>query len=197
MRARDWQRFLRDQRRDHGKVVFTVTELANVAGCSRNALNVELSRLRRHGDVVRYAQGLYGLPGAVDAQTLLPHLDPHAYITGLWALSRHNLVTQHPSLVTCFTSRYSPRGRDRQTAAGRFLFVCVRSKVYAPPEHGHLVAPEQALCDFVYLCRRRGISVSEQATWRNLATLRQAQLEQVLPRYPRTVAADVRALLTA
>ena len=65
MRANAWRTFLDEQRSLHGKVLFTVTELANVAGTSRAALNVELARLRGEGSIAKYAHGLYGLPGAV------------------------------------------------------------------------------------------------------------------------------------
>jgi hypothetical protein len=195
MKARAWQRFFEEQRRVHGKVVFTVTELANVAGCSRNAVNVELSRLRRHGDVSRYARGLYGLPGGVTAEGLLPHLDDHAYVTGMSALRRYNLVTQWPTVTTCFTNRYGPRGRDRETAAGRLRFVCVRGHVYTPPARGCVAGPEQALCDFVYLCRRRALETVSLVTLRNLHTLDEDALQRVLPRYPRTVRGEVRRLV--
>ena len=70
MRANAWRRFLEEQRERHRKVLFTVTELANVAGTSRVALNVELTRLRHQGVITRYAHGLYGMPGAVVATRL-------------------------------------------------------------------------------------------------------------------------------
>ena len=45
MKANVWRKFLEEQRDQHKKVLFTVTELANVAGVSRATLNVELARL--------------------------------------------------------------------------------------------------------------------------------------------------------
>ena len=114
MKANAWREFLQQQRDQHGKVLFTVTELAHVAGVSRAALNVELARLRKQAILVKYAHGLYGLPGAVSVETLVSAIDPHAYITGHYALYLHNLVTQVPTTVTCFTDRRSPR---RENAA--------------------------------------------------------------------------------
>ena len=197
MNARAWQRFFEQQRDTHGKVVFTVTELANVGGCSANALNVALTRLRHRGEIARYAQGLYGLPGAASPEALLPYLDASAYMTGMAALNRHGFVTQRPVVMTCFTSRHSPRGRDRRTAAGRFSFVCVRSRVYAYPSSGCVAAPEQALCDFVYLSRRRGLACTSLCTLRKLDALAEAELQDILPRYPRTIRAEVGALRAA
>ena len=86
VKANAWRKFLEEQRDRHGKVLFTVTELANVAGVSRAALNVELARLRDQEIIAKYAHGLYGLPGAVSPQVLVPAIDSHAYITGHYAL---------------------------------------------------------------------------------------------------------------
>ncbi len=197
MKAREWRAALEDQRKTHGKALFTLTELANLAQVGRNALQVELSRLRRQGVVVRYAQGLYGLPGAVSAEELLPAIDSHAYMTGLHALHRYNLVTQVPQVITCFTDRRSPRARVRSTPVGKLELVCVRSKAYVPPVGGSLASPEQALCDFVYLCLRGGVWPSSQVTFRNLSRLRAGRLRTIATRYPATVGLEVERLLAS
>jgi len=195
MKARDWQRFFEEQRRNHDKVLFTVTELANVSGSSRNTLNVELSRLIGQRIVVRYAHGVYGPSAAVPPARLVAYLDTRAYITGAYALGQHNLITQVPARVTCFTDRYSPRGRKRETPVGRFIFVCVRSRVYNLPPEGHVAGPEQALCDFVYLARRQGLRVVNQVTFRRLDSLDAHELESIGERYPATVRVEVSSLL--
>jgi hypothetical protein len=195
VKAREWRRILAEQREHHSKKLFTITELVHLGRVGRNALNVELSRLRRQGIVMRYAHGLYGLPGAVNVEDLLPAIDSHAYVTGLYALHRHGVVTQIPRTITCFTDRRSPRARLRETPAGRFELVCVRSKVYLPPPNGVLISPEQALCDFVYLCRRSGVEAAAQATFRGLQALRAGRLESVARRYPTTVREAVARLL--
>ena len=41
MKALDWLRFLEFQHRQHGKALFRVAELANVAGRDPHALNIE------------------------------------------------------------------------------------------------------------------------------------------------------------
>jgi predicted transcriptional regulator of viral defense system len=191
MKAAEWREFLEEQNRRHGKVLFSVTELANAALVSRGALNVELSRLRRQGVIERYAHGRYGMPGAVTPEALLAAIDSHAYITGMSALYAHNMVLQSPSRITCFTDRRSPRARERNTPVGRFFFVCVRSSVYAPPSGTVVAPPEQALCDFIYLLRRAGVRAEGQATFRNLERLNMAKMERVLERYPATVAAQI------
>lgn len=194
MKARDWRAFLEAQRAGHRKALFTVTELANAAGVGRNALNVELSRLLRQGIVLRYAHGLYGLPGAVTVDDLLPAIDAHAYMTGLHALHRHHLVAQIPTAITCFTDRRSPRARVRPTPVGRLVFVCVRSRVYHPPAGGPMAGPEQALCDFLYLCRRDGIAPSSQVTFLDLGRLQKGLLLEFAERYPSTVIGELRDL---
>ena len=194
MKAREWQKYLEEQRRLHGKVLFTVTELANVAATSRNALNVELSRLRRQGMIAKYAHGRYGLPNAITPETLLPAMDSRAYITGSYALHMHNLITQVPSRITCFTDRRSPRARERDTPVGRFVFIRVRSRVYASPPGGVVASPAQALCDFVYVTRRQGVSPEGLVTFRGLAEEGLPELDSILSRYPATVQRHVRSL---
>jgi len=195
MKARDWRRYLEDQRRDHDKLIFTVTELANAADISRQALNVELGRLRKYGLIERYARGLYGPPGGVSPETLLPELDAHAYITGSYALFLHHIVAQVPVRITCFTDRRHGKARVRETPAGTFCFVCVGAPVYTPPSEEIIACPEQALCDYIYVCRRGGTDPLAQASFRNLKRLRSSRLRDLLARYPRTVAADIQSRL--
>lgn len=183
-----------EQRQEQGKVLFSVTEMANVSGASRNAVNVEMSRLMAQGLVVRYAHGLYGAPGGVSLEALVSCIDDGAYITGLYALSHHNLVTQAASAITCFTNRYSPRGRDRLTPLGRLVFVRIRGRIYNPPRNDRMAGPEQALCDFVYMSRRRGIQATSQATFQHLDSISENELDRILERYPGTVRAEVNLL---
>ena len=195
MRANQWRRFLEDQRARHGKVLFTVTELANVACTSRAALNVELARLRDQEIIVRYCHGLYGVPGAVSPQVLVPAIDSHAYITGHYALYGYQLVTQMPVTITCFTDRRSPQAQQRVTPVGRLVFVCVRSGVYFPMSEGTIAPPAQALCDYVYLSRRHGTAPETVVTFRNLARIRVADVAPILARYPVSVQEHVKRLL--
>lgn len=195
MKAREWQKYLEEQRRLHGKVLFTVTELANVAATSRPALNVELARLRQQGAIEKYSHGVYGLPNAITPEMLLPALDSHAYLTGNYALHVYNLITQAPTRITCFTDRRSPRACDRTTPVGRFVFICVRSHVYAPPAEGVVASPAQALCDFIYVTRRQGKLSKGMVTFRGLAERVMPELDSILDRYPVTVQRQARALV--
>ncbi len=87
---------------------------------------MELARLRDQQIIEKYAHGLYGLPGAVTPQVMVPAIDSHAYITGHYALFGHNLVTQMPVVITCFTDRRSPRRGARH--AGRADGFCLRAE---------------------------------------------------------------------
>ena len=195
MKANAWRKFLEEQRERHGKILFTVTELANVACTSRAALNVELARLRDQEIIVRYTHGLYGMPGTVSPRVLVPAIDSHAYITGHYALYGYQMVTQMPVTITCFTDRRSPLAQERVTPVGRLLFVCVRSAVYAPVSEHPIAPPSQALCDYVYLSRRHGTAPEALLTFRNLEKLRVAEFRSVLPRYPVSVQKHVEQLL--
>ena len=127
MKANAWRKFLEEQRDRHGKVLFTVTELANVAGTSRAALNVELTRLRNQEIIAKYAHGLYGLPGAVSPQVLVPAIDSHAYITGHYALYGHHSgdpgARRHYLLHGPAESPVAGAGH-----AGRALGLCMRAE---------------------------------------------------------------------
>ncbi|HNR95303.1 MAG TPA: type IV toxin-antitoxin system AbiEi family antitoxin domain-containing protein [Kiritimatiellia bacterium] len=194
MKALEWIRFLEEQRTRYGKVLFRVTELANAAGRDSHALNVELSRLLKKGVLVRYANGLYGEPGAVNVEQLTVALDPGAYITGLYALHRHNLITQVPVEITCFTNRAHSHSRKRKTPLGGMMFVHVSPQIYCRPRKGVIAGPEQAFCDFVYLARRRGVDPLSLLTFRNLEKLRVRELSAMLKKYPTTVADAVREI---
>jgi hypothetical protein len=194
MKTLDWQRFFEVQREQHGKVIFSVTELANVARTTPGALNVELRRLVQSKLICRYAHGKYGRPGIVRPEDLLPFLDSAAYITGLHVLHRHNQVTQVPTEITCFTNRRHNRSRRRTTPLGRFVFICVRPRIYAHPARGKLASPEQALCDFVYWSCRSSLAPESLVTFLHPEKFQSRKLKALLLRYPSTVAEAVRRL---
>jgi len=81
MKAVEWVRYLTDQRDRHGKGVFTVTELANVADATPAVLNVQLGRLVRQGLIRRWVPGRYGLPDGVTAEEQAAAIDADAYVT--------------------------------------------------------------------------------------------------------------------
>jgi hypothetical protein len=196
MKAFEWQQFLQDQRERHSKVLFTATELANADGGSTGSIRVALQRLVARGVIQRYADGRYGLPGAVRIEDLVPSLDRAAYVTGMYALYRHHIVTQRPSEIRCFTNRRHNRSRVRTTPLGRIVFVCLTSAIYAPPGDSVIAAPEQALCDFVYECRRQRLPPDALVTFRNLDGLDRNRLTAVGSRYPKTIASEVARLIT-
>ena len=193
MKTRDWQRLLGEQV-EVGKTLFTLTELANASGAPRRVVTVEMARLVRYGVVVRHAKGLYGLAGtSVPLETLLRGLDPHAYVTGAYALMRHGVVTQVPAVIHAFTARRHSR-TEVQTPEGRIEFVSV-----APPIHRRgvkfIAGPEMALCDYVYIMRRRGMNPATLVTLRHLRTLKKPLLMRTLKRYPATVRQQVAAMV--
>jgi hypothetical protein len=184
MKTLDWHNFFAQQRALHGKVVFSVAELANAAQTNLHALNTELGRLVRRGLITRYAHGRYGPVQGVAPEDILPEVDPGAYVTGFYALFRHHLVTQIPTEATCFTDRRHNRRTDRATPAGKLRFIRVPAALYCKPANQVLATAEQALCDFVWLNLRDGIEPQSMVTFRNLDALGYRQLKKVLRRYP-------------
>lgn len=197
MKALEWQRFFSDQKAQHGKVVFSVAELANVARTSLHAVNTELGRLVARGVINRYAQGWYGPAQGMEAEDVLSAVDPGAYITGFFALFRRRLVTQAPMEVTCFSNRRHNRKSDRSTPAGRLRFICVPPTVYAKPAGAATASAEQALCDFVWLNLRSGIEPHSLVTFRNLHTLSSRRLNKILRRYPTKVRLAVARIISS
>ena len=195
MKALEWVSFFGEQRKLHGKVIFSVAELANAARTSLHAVNTELGRLLRRGLIARYAHGRYGPVEGVTPEDLLPALDPGAYTTGLYALFRHHLVTQISTEVTCFTNRRHNRRPDRPNPAGKLKFICVPGSLYSKPLEGTLATAEQALCDFAWLSLRDGLEPQSLATFRNLHALSRRRLEHVLRRYPENARDNVRRIL--
>lgn len=196
MRALEWQRRLEKQRLQYGKAVLSIPELCNLSGDANIlSVRVQLGRLVRAGIIERCANGRYGLPGAASPELLLPSIDPAAYMTGLYALFRHDLVNQVPTEIACFTNRRHNRSRIRRTSVATFRFVCVASSVYLPPEDGVLAAAEQALCDWVLMLRHRGADPQGQASFRGLEKLDLVKLHHHLPRYPQAVRSAVLRLL--
>jgi hypothetical protein len=184
MKALDWQNFFAEQRNSHGKVVFSVAELANAARTTLHALNTELGRLLQRGLIARYAHGQYGPIQGVAPEDLVSQIDPGAYITGFSALFRHHLVAQVPTEVTCFTDRRHHRKTNRMTPAGQLRFIRVSARIYAKPKEGVLASGEQALCDFAWLSLRDGIEPQSLVTFRNPDSLSHRRLKQSLRRYP-------------
>ncbi len=191
MKLFDWHKLLESQCSKYGKVLYTVTELAHLADCPPSVLNVELYRLLKQGVVTRYAHGVYGRPGKVDVESLIPYLDKRAYITGEYALFYHNLITQNIHRITCFTNRRHNRSRVKETPVGTFEFVTVAAPLYHMPKKGEVASPEQALLDYIYIARRQGLNVQSLVSFRQLHTLDRVRLNQLACNYPRTVRREI------
>lgn len=187
MKALDWQNFFAEQRALYKKVIFSVAELANASQTSLHALNTELGRLVRRGLIARYAHGQYGPVQGVAPEDLVSQIDAGAYLTGFYALFRHQLVNQVPTGVTCFTDRRHNRKTDRLTPAGKLTFIRVPSAIYARPAKRVLASGEQALCDFAWLNLRDGIEPQSLVTFRHVDSLNPRRLNKILRRYPGTV----------
>jgi len=195
MKTLDWIKYFGEQRARHGKVVFSAPELANVARTTLHCVNTELGRLIQRGVVHRYAQGRYGPVEGVRPEDVVAAVDPGAYITSLYALFHHHLVTQVPVEVVCFTHRRHNRKPNRATEAGTLKFICVPADIYAPPAGSVIATPEQALCDFAWLSLRDGVEPKALVTFRNLHRISPKRLKLALRRYPGAVGEAVLGIL--
>jgi hypothetical protein len=196
MKAIQWQSCLIEQRERYGKTIFTLPELCSLAGGAPLAsMRVQAHRLLQVGVLQRCAVGRYCLPGAADLGALLPLLDRSAYATGLYALHRHNLVTQSPSEIVCFTNRRHNRSRLRDTSVGRLRFVRISPTIYSPPTGSILAPPGQALCDWILDLRQQGATAIGQAALRPLPPELRAAAHNCAKRYPQTVRQELEELI--
>ena len=194
MKLLEWQKFFAEQRDIHGKMIFSVAELANAARVSLHRVNTELGRLAGKEIICRYAQGRYGLADEVTPEVLVPAIDQGAYITGFHALFQHHIVTQAPSEITCFTNRRHNRRPNRLSTAGRLRFICINAQIYSKPLKGIVAPPEQAFCDFVFLTVRDGVDPRHLVTFRNLDRLSSRKLGKFLEHYPAKIQAVAAAI---
>jgi hypothetical protein len=197
MKLLEWQNFFAEQRTGHGKLVFSVAELANAARTTLHGVNTELGRLLQRGIVERYAHGRYGPTQGVTVEDILPAIDRGAYLTGFYALFHYHLVTQSPTEATCFTNRRHNRKRNGLTEKGNLHFICVPPPIYARRAAGIIATAEQALYDFAWLSLRAGTDPENLVTFRKLETLNQARLQKISHRYPKDVRDAVTRLTKA
>lgn len=195
MKAMDWLKTFQEQRDKHGKVVYTLTELSNMASQDPRSVKMSMSRLIDQGIMQRYANGRYGMKDYAKVEDIVSSIDSSAYVTGMYALYRHQLITQVPSEISCFTNHRHNKSRVRGTPLGRIVLVCVNRSIYSYPQEKGLVSPEQALSDYVYLCRKRGVRPSDMVTFRNLHHLNIDGLGVRLTNYPDTVKREIEQLI--
>jgi hypothetical protein len=189
-----WIKVLERQSKELNKPVFSVTELTALAGLKRPSLSVQLSRLTKAGIFIRYGHGLYGIADYPPEQ-IIGFLDAAAYCTGHYALFTYGMITQTPAVVTCFTNKHHGRSRIMSIGAHTCEFVMPSARIYSHPESGALASPEQAFCDFIFMCRNRGIAPAGVVTLRKLATLNRQEIKRLLKNYPATVREEALRLL--
>jgi hypothetical protein len=194
MTSVQWIKLLERQSRDFNKLVFAITELTALSGLKRPSLSVQLSRLTKAGVFIRYGHGLYGIQ-EYPPELIIGYLDAAAYCTGHYALFKHGFITQMPTVVACFTNRHHGRSRIVSAGANTFEFVMPGAGIYRHPVSSALASPEQAFCDFIFICRNRGITPDSVVTMRKTANLNKKEIERLLENYSNTVHEEALRLL--
>jgi hypothetical protein len=189
-----WIKTLEHQSRDLNKPVFSITELTALSGLKRSSLSVQLSRLTKAGVFVRLGHGLYGVEEQ-PPELIIGYLDPSAYCTGHYALFKYGMITQSPTVITCFTNKHHGRSRIMSVGARTFEFVKPAPDIYRHPASRALAPPQQAFCDFVFVCRNRGVSPASIVTLRKLSNLNMQEIRRLLANYPATVRSETLRLL--
>jgi len=187
MTAIQWIKLLEYQFEKYNKRAFTITELAALSGMSRASLHVKLNRFVKSGVFVRYIHGLYGLKKWPPEQ-IINYFDTDAYCTGHYALFKNGFITQVPTTVTCFTNKRHMHSNRMPIESNAYIleFVLPSIKIFDSSARPN-ASPERAFCDFIFLCRDRGVTPDTFVTFRKLASLDKNKIRGLLPNYPKTV----------
>lgn len=123
------------QVRASGKQYFTVDEAIQSLALSRKAVLLAAARLKKHGDLISPAQGLYVIVppehqrmGCISAEELLPILMTHLklpyYVGLLTAALYHGATHQKPSTFQIVTNKQI----NRKLEFGRVHIQCIYKK---------------------------------------------------------------------
>ena len=126
----------------------------------RANIRLQLSRWMTQGKVIKLRRSMYALPDAfrrmrLTGAALANHLYRPSYLSGLWALSYHDLV---PERVTWFTSLTTRVPRRFENPIGVFDYRNIKRDAFFGyradrfgPDEVFVAEPEKALLDHWHL----------------------------------------------
>ncbi len=154
------------------RVCFSFADVREMVGIKPASLRVQLSRWCEEGQLTRLRKGLYAL---APKHRLLPLRAPvvanllvqPSYITGLWALEHHGLISPHgdeeeghwrgePAGI--YTCAGIPRTRDYENELGRFRYYKLKPELLFGAQKTRvgrdwvwMATPEKALLDYFFV----------------------------------------------
>ena len=179
--------------RDHRKRVFTLREMASMAGEARPATEMTLLRGARKGLVERVGNLWLNMMDPPEPLEVALSLSSPSYLSFESALFRHNLLSQSPrGELTMVTSGRSHRF---ETPLGAIRFVHLKPELFFGFDTRRVAFPEKAWLDLLYIRGRQGRKnlVSEEFYLKGLNRKSLTRMAKRFPVWVRLIASNRRA----
>ena len=150
----DLAKLLQKMAREHDKRIFTLREIAALAGISRPAAGMLLLRAEKNGVVARVVNCWINRSDPPDLSDLAFALASPSYLSFESALYRHGLLSQSPrgGLTVAVTGR----PRVVESPWGSIRFIHLQRPLFFGFDSNRIAFPEKAWLDLVYIRGRRG-----------------------------------------
>lgn len=179
-----------------GRKFYKISDLMKISGLGYAACRMAAMRLVNRGVLIRIGKELYGnllvnfSPEEAACQAYLP-----SYLSCEYALSRHGVIDQMPTVLTAITLM---RGKRAKVGSIEVDYRHLRKNLfwgYVRDGDSFIAEPEKALLDWLYLGRGRLETISlDEINWDELDTLK---LKKYSTRFPRAVQKHVRSYIAS
>ena len=149
----DLAKLLQKMAREHDKRIFTLREIAALAGISRPAAGMLLLRAEKNGVVARVVNCWINRSDPPDLSDLAFALASPSYLSFESALYRHGLLSQSPrgGLTVAVTGR----PRVVESPWGSIRFIHLQRPLFFGFDSNRIAFPEKAWLDLLYIRGRR------------------------------------------
>ncbi|MDO8519422.1 MAG: hypothetical protein Q7T11_04600 [Deltaproteobacteria bacterium] len=155
MRQADLILLLHRIRRDHGKRVFSLRDIAALAGVSRPAAGMALLAAEKRGLVGRATTLWVNLIDPPPLSELALAFSSPSYISFESALYHHHVLSQSPRGELTLATR--GRSKRLSTPLGSIRFIHVKQSLFFGFDENRMALPEKAWLDLLYIRRRMGM----------------------------------------
>lgn len=139
--------------RDHKKRVFTLREIASLAGISQPAAGMILLRAERKGLVSRVTNCWFDRLNPPELLELAFSLVSPSYLSFESALYHHGILSQSPR--GALTLATTERPRKIETPLGNIQFIHLKPSLFFGYDAHRVAYPEKAWLDFLYIHRHK------------------------------------------
>jgi len=173
--------------RDHKKRVFSLREIATLAGVSRAAAGMTLIRAEKRGVVWRVLNLWINRLDPPELLEIALSLPSPSYLSFEGALYRHGLLSQSPR--GALTLATTGRPRRIETPGGILQFIHLKNPLFFGFNAERIAFPEKAWLDLLYIRGRRGRKnpITETVYLDRLNKARLASFERRFPAWVSTL----------